>query len=440
MGYETVLSLGNKNVFMWRKYASVLPRLLFRHDQIRVDWIDNCESPDGRVASVRVELRATAGEALETLDTAGLGWPATVAAYSETMVRRGFAAGMVLARAMSFEDEGELSTVKSESDALNEFDRVSAETDLVEMGTLLAHQLLNDSPIDDASFSQDQTILGQLTLDGTIESVSTTVFAARHYAQKWALESNVYALMRAVESWCVLNRDAPLIAWPVLMAVILQAVDPELPLVLDLTDDVWETDSVSSIDEGLAYAYDYWQGSGESMGSSARVIGKLFGVLSSFDGELSREFWFARAGDALGEILASLNGSTAATTKSRGDLLEDLVEALVRSEMPDLEVVERNLRTRGEEIDLVVSNGLNHPFWIAHQSPLLLFECKNTAAKIGVPDLRILESKIHDRNAVCRIGVFVSMSGFTQPFYTRLRSSQASAGIIFAITGEELAE
>lgn len=441
MGYETVLSLGDETVFMWRKYADSLPRLLFRHDQFHVEEINDGHSPSSVAASVRVELRTTAREALETLDAAGLGWPATVAAHSETMVRRGIAAGMVLARSMSLGHDDENSTATPEWDALDEFDRVGAETDLMQLGALLAHQLFNKPGDKDDSYSQDHTILGQITLDGRIESVWMTMHAARTYVEKWALGVDVFPLMRAVESWCVLNRDAPLIAWPVLMAVLLYSVDPDSPLVLELTDDAWDTEGVNSVDDGLSYVQAYWQGSGESMASSARVIGKLFGVLSSFDGELSREFWFARAAESLEKILSPINGSTKAmTTKSRGDLLEDLVEALVRTEMPDLDIVERNFRTRGEEIDLIVSNGLSHPFWIAHQSPLIIFECKNTSTKIGVPELRILESKISDRNAVCRIGVFVSMSGFTRPFYSRLRSAQASSGIIFAITGQELAD
>jgi hypothetical protein len=47
-----------------------------------------------------------------------------------------------------------------------------------------------------------------------------------------------------------------------------------------------------------------------------------------------------------------------------------LIEALLRTEEPELEVIERNFRTREEEIDVLVANGLEDPFWIAHGSPL----------------------------------------------------------------------
>ena len=78
------------------------------------------------------------------------------------------------------------------------------------------------------------------------------------------------------------------------------------------------------------------------------------------------------------------------------------------------------------------------PFWIAQGSPLILIECKNWTAKIGVPELRVFESKIRDRGALCKIGVFVSMSGFTKPFLERLKSFQVAGGVIFAIDGVEL--
>lgn len=251
MGYETVLSIGDENLFMWRKYANALPRLLFRHDQIHVDFLPDHKRFGDHGPTVRVELRTTAREALETLDSAGLGWPATVAAYSETMIRRGFAAGMVMASSMSFGEDESVSTSELPSDPLEEFDKVSAETDLYAMGALLAHQLFNKPVHDEESYAQDHTILGQLTLDGTIESVFITAHDAKIYARRCGLDLNVFALVRAVESWCVLNRDAPLIAWPILMAVILRAVDPDLPLVYDLSHDAWDVERVVSIDEGL---------------------------------------------------------------------------------------------------------------------------------------------------------------------------------------------
>jgi hypothetical protein len=103
-------------------------------------------------------------------------------------------------------------------------------------------------------------------------------------------------------------------------------------------------------------------------------------------------------------------------------------------------VVEKNLRTEEEEIDLVLSNGLSDPFWSTLTSPIIFVECKNWSKKAGVPELRVFESKMRDRAAICRIGIFVSRSGFTSTFMTRLKAIQADVGMIFAIDGIELAE
>ena len=45
---------------------------------------------------------------------------------------------------------------------------------------------------------------------------------------------------------------------------------------------------------------------------------------------------------------------------------------------------------------------------------------------------------MRDRGALCSIGLFVSMSGFTKPFLVRLKSIQSDAGVIFALSGEDL--
>lgn len=105
-----------------------------------------------------------------------------------------------------------------------------------------------------------------------------------------------------------------------------------------------------------------------------------------------------------------------------------------------LTVIEKNFRTTEEEIDLLLSNNLREPFWASQGSPLMLIECKNWKKKVGVPELRVFESKLRDRGALCRIGIFVSLSGFAKTFLERLKTFQADGGIIFAVDGDDLAQ
>lgn len=422
MGFDTTLSLTGIALLLWRKDVSALPRLLFRHDQLCVEVTP--DSPTEDEVSISVQYCTTAGDALDTLESAGLGWDATVAAYGVTMFEAA-SRGLLMSAGMSD------TTADAEYEAkVIEFQNRDPANDLMDMGKFLAHQVFvtND----------DSSLFGQLSYDGSIDSWFSTVYDVYKYASQNMLDVNVFCLVRAVESWCALHREAPLVAWPMLLSIILHAVDANSPVIYDITDAAWEYENVETVEQGLQYGADYWQSSSESLSSAARVTGQLFSVLGSFDSKLGREFWFARGSALLSKLVALNENKRTSTTKARGDALEALVNAIVQTESPELEVVERNFRTREEEIDLLVTNGLKDPFWLAHNSPLLLIECKNTKDKTGVPDLRVFESKIIDRGALCRVGIFVSMAGFTETFYDRLKSFQAGNGVIFAVTGDDL--
>jgi hypothetical protein len=427
MGYDTSLEIDGRGVLLWRKHASSFPRLLFQHDQLVVEDLDDGkdhEDEDPSRGGVTVQYRATVQEVLATLDEVGLGWDATVAAYAETRIE-GTSVGLVMAMAISAgADPAE--TEKR----IAEFRGLGPHVDLGALGVFLSHQW-GDSDVHEIALFKD------INYDGSIESISSNSLDVYHYTISTLEGVNACALVRAVESWCNLYREARLLAWPMLLCVLLQHLSPTATVVLDLTDDARE-EGVRTTEEAGQYAANYWTWTSEGLASSARTIGRLFSVLASFDSMLGREFWFARASVLYARLLSLSDVGVDATTKARGDALETLIEALLRTEEPELEVIERNFRTREEEIDVLVANGLEDPFWIAHGSPLVLIECKNTKDKVGVPDLRILESKIRDRGALCKVGIFVSMAGFADTFLERLKQFQAEGGVIFAVSGADL--
>ncbi len=399
MGYDTSLLLDGDVLLLWRKHASALPRLLFRPGQAVVELTpevgnEGRRAPEGGFLG----FRTTAGEALATLDESGLGWAASVAAYSETRFT-GFSAGMLLGA--SFQSGEDSAAVKRR---LEEFKRLPPEHDLAALGAVLADQWA--APPDDGV-----VIFREITYDGRLKSQSeTTGDVYRQAAAMGAVDA--FAAARAAESWAALYDDAPLLAWPMLVCVLLHHLPPDTQVVLDLTDDAFEHSAIETADDARAYLDGYWGWTTESLASSARVLGRLFSALASFDARLAPEFWFARAAELNSRLKALATRETGATTKERGDALEALVEALLRTEEPQLQPVERNYRTREEEIDVLVTNGLTDPWWAAHGSPLILIECKNKKAKASVPDLRTFESKVMDRGALCKIGIFVSVSGF----------------------------
>lgn len=427
MGYDTSLVVDGDILLMWRKHASALPRLLFRPGQDVVELPvaprdEDVRSPEGAF----VGFRATAGEVLATLDESGLGWAASVAAYGETRFT-GFSAGMIMGEAMS-QDLDQAAVERS----LAEFEGLSPEHDLAALGAVLAAQLA-------APPADGVALFGEIMYDGPLESVSKTVREV--YEQAVSMDGvDGFAAVRAAESWAALYADAPLLAWPMLLCVLFHHLPPEAEVVLDLTDDAFELTPIESADDAQGYLGGYWAWTTQSLASSARVLGRLFSALASFDAKLAPEFWFARAAGLNARMKALALQETGVTTKERGDALEALVEALLRTEEPHLQPVERNYRTREEEIDVLVTNGLTDPWWAAHGSPLILIECKNKKAKASVPDLRTFESKVKDRGALCKIGIFVSVSGFAATTLQRLKTFQAEGGIIFAVSGSDLDE
>ncbi|MBM0201953.1 restriction endonuclease [Micromonospora sp. STR1s_5] len=417
MGFDTYLLIDDRVLFDWRKYASYLPRLLFKHDQAIVG-----DEPEDSSPGVSIKYRTTARQALETLGLCGLGWHATVVAYSEIRVVGAGASGMYAAELW---DAGDKDVAKK----LSEFEELEPEADLVALGQVMAHQWREGS--------DDVVLLQSLSYDGDLPKPHDAAFSVREAAVGACLQ-NPFPAVRAAESFSVLDRDAPLLAWPLMVCTFLQHLPPNSEVVLDLTEDAKETHEVETVAQGREYAAHYWQKASEKLSGHAHAIGRLFSVLASFDNGLSRDFWFARAVELLGRLDTVARASDSFSATSRGNALEGLVDALIRTESPELRVVEKNYRTSEEEIDLLLSNSLQDPFWIAHHSPLILIECKNWKAKAGVPELRVFESKIRDRSALCRIGIFVSLSGFTRPFLDRLKAFQLTGGVIFAIDGAEL--
>jgi hypothetical protein len=307
------------------------------------------------------------------------------------------------------------------------FRELPPEEDLVNLGLTMAHQWHN--PAEDKV-----VLLEDLSYDGSIREPSKASFDVFRAAEQ-ASVPNPFAAARAAEYLAFLDREAPLLAWPIVICVFLKHLPPQSRISFDLSEDALQNVGDDDFD-AAEHVASWWEWASSTLASNARLMGRMFAVLTSFDGELGREYWFARAA----ELLNRLQSTAPSTAKAKGDRLEALIEALLRTEEPELTVVEKNYRTAAEEIDVVVTNSLRDPFWVAHASPLILVECKNRVEKAGVTDLRVFESKIRDRGVRCKIGIFLSTSGFTKPFVDRLQRFQATGGVIFAIDGKAFRE
>lgn len=122
----------------------------------------------------------------------------------------------------------------------------------------------------------------------------------------------------------------------------------------------------------------------------------------------------------------------------KGKLLEDLFVQLIQID-DNLNLCERNVRTKSEEIDIVVQSSISSPFWSKVSSPLILLECKNWKDKVGVKEVRDFAGKIENRpRLLCRIGFLIALSGFTSDVEEELVGYRARDFIIGTITGSEV--
>lgn len=118
--------------------------------------------------------------------------------------------------------------------------------------------------------------------------------------------------------------------------------------------------------------------------------------------------------------------------------LESLTKQLFES-IPGFKDVVANVRSSTEEIDLMLRNESSDSFW-AQQGPFIMVECKSWKRRVPRRELDVFASKMSRRAGWCRLGFFVSLSGFTRDFHVTLRHYIASNVLIVPIDGERLTQ
>ena len=107
----------------------------------------------------------------------------------------------------------------------------------------------------------------------------------------------------------------------------------------------------------------------------------------------------------------------------KGKVLEELIEKLFTSNN-QLDLVDKRVKTGDEEIDLVIRNNIDRPFWLSFNSPMFLVECKNWGKKIGTSEVRDFEGKLRNHSTMAKIGFFVSVNGFTSEVKNELKRAE----------------
>jgi restriction endonuclease Mrr len=125
--------------------------------------------------------------------------------------------------------------------------------------------------------------------------------------------------------------------------------------------------------------------------------------------------------------------------QAKGEALEELMAA-VFSITPQLQVVERTYSTGDEEIDLVVKNNVDRPFWHGLGSPLLFVECKNWSKPVGAPEVRNFEVKLQNHAPLARVGILVAPGGFTSEVSNAIRRSSRDQYTLALVRGRDLTD
>jgi CheY-like chemotaxis protein len=112
----------------------------------------------------------------------------------------------------------------------------------------------------------------------------------------------------------------------------------------------------------------------------------------------------------------------------KGRLLEDLLVMLFRS-LPGFSGVKARRRNHAEEFDVLVRNESADPFW-ANESQYFLVECKHWKDPVGRDEIDVFRLKMKRRHDRCRLGFFVALGGFSQPFRELARTENGDALVI----------
>lgn len=120
----------------------------------------------------------------------------------------------------------------------------------------------------------------------------------------------------------------------------------------------------------------------------------------------------------------------------KGLALEETMRLLLQT-MPGFAHVRARLSNGAEEIDLLVRNASTDPFW-SRQSDYLLVECKNWSGRVGARDFREFLTKMKNRYGRCRLGLLVSMGGFTEKVRDELLSKREGDHLVLLIDHEGL--
>ncbi|WP_333577727.1 restriction endonuclease [Sphingobacterium sp.] len=209
-------------------------------------------------------------------------------------------------------------------------------------------------------------------------------------------------------------QEYPEIISVVQLKLLLEAVDHGTIVELQLEDMIESKEELS----------DFHAESANRLIQKIQLYNKFFNSVMNQE-EVIKNAYFKK------ELLDLLNEITKITNPAaKGKALEDLIENIFSS-IEGLDVVEKRVSTKDEEIDLQVKNGVSGTFWNSLGSPTFFVECKNWQGSIGASEIRDFEMKLINHKKLVKIGFFISFNGFSKEVRSSLiRASREDHHIV----------
>jgi hypothetical protein len=247
---------------------------------------------------------------------------------------------------------------------------------------------------------------GKTYLVNVEEYLSHTTLGTRRYVDFEALQSYVRERVLDFPPWiftsCGVFGQGYFYEYPEIVSIMfahcaLEAVDPESEVRLEL----------SGVIDDRQEALDLHQESAYGLLDKVDLYNRVFKCLSDKEERIRDAYVKTECRNLLGECERSKGAH------KKGLVLERLVEVLFTSNN-HFDLVSKRVSTGDEEIDIVVKNNIDRPFWMAFNSPLIFVECKNWRKPVGAKEIRDFEMKMRNHAKLSKVGFIVCMSGFTR--------------------------
>lgn len=400
MGHYSVLSIG-KHIFQWKYDIPGYLSFLFEEDHA---YSEISEEDEGY--PIKIGFRTSAVSAIQKLDQLGMDWNMVIIIYSffYKQLKEAVADSIESEIIENNKDKKEKIVQAKIRSAMAQFHRFSRQQELEDFVNFFMPMIDASLGVKNMSVKSIDGKRYKIPKDPCPDSFNSFLYdPSQFFYEKTTLLPPWIQIIGNLFDHDLLQEYTEVVSL-VQIRLLLEASSPDTVVDLQLEDIIEDKEEIADF----------------HLTSAQRVIDKINLYNQFFHTVLNQEavikdVYFR---EKLLGLLDKIPKSKTIVEKGRG--LEDLIDVIFSSVI-GLEVIEKRISTKDEEIDLVVKNSINGTFWSSLMSPCFFVECKNWKSKVGSSEIRDFEVKIANHRKLVKIGFFVSFNGFTKEVYAALK-------------------